>query len=356
MKKYQKLLEIICISFVVVIIGCYSIYRFNLSAPSKTDNEIVFEVSTGESLLTVADDLKEQKLIRSELFYKIYIKLHKSSGLEAGTYYLNTNMSTPEIIDTLSGKSHNTNVFMITFKEGINMRRVASLIEENTEYTKEDVFEWLENEAFIDKMINTYWFLTDEIKNEGIYYPLEGYLFPNTYEFNKNASLEDIFMTLLDGTNTVLMKYKKEIEQSDYTIHEMLTLASIVELEAAASLDRAGVAGVFYNRLENNWALGSDVTTYYAIQVDMNERDLYKAELDDYNAYNTRCSKMAGKLPVGPICNAGEDSIKAAINPTKHDYFYFVADKNKKTYFSKTNSEHNKTVADLKSAGLWYTY
>lgn len=356
MKKYYKLLGIIGIVFVIIFICCYSIYRFNLSAPSKADKEVVFEVSSGESLLTIADELKNQNLIRSTFFYKLYLKLHKSSGLEAGTYYLNQNMSTPEIIKVLSGKSHNTNVMMITFKEGINMRALASLISENTNYTKEDVFTLLEDEVFIDQMIKTYWFLTDEIKDDEIYYPLEGYLFPNTYEFRKDASLEEIFMTLLDGTNTILTKYKNEIEQSDYTIHEMLTLASIVELEAAGSTNRAGVAGVFYNRLENNWALGSDVTTYYAIQVDMNERDLYRFELDDYNAYNTRCSKMAGKLPVGPICNASEDAIKAAIEPTHHDYFYFVADKNKKTYFSKTGSEHNQTIAELKSAGLWYTY
>ena len=136
----------------------------------------------------------------------------------------------------------------------------------------------------------------------------------------------------------------------------MMTLASIVELEAAASDDRAGVAGVFYNRLKAKWSLGSDVTAYYAAKVELSERDLYQSELDDYNDYNTRSVKMAGKLPIGPICNPGIDAIKAAIHPTEHDYYYFVADKNKKTYFSKTNEEHVKTVDRLKSEGLWYEY
>ena len=135
-----------------------------------------------------------------------------------------------------------------------------------------------------------------------------------------------------------------------------MTLSSIIELEAAHSDDRAGVAGVFYNRLEGGWALGSDVTTYYAVQVDLNERDLYQSELDDYNAYNTRSSKMAGKLPVGPICNPSIVAIEATLNPKTHNYLYFVADKNKKTYFSTTAKEHDKTIQKLKAQGLWYTY
>ena len=136
----------------------------------------------------------------------------------------------------------------------------------------------------------------------------------------------------------------------------MLTLASIVELEGTKNSDRAGIAGVFYNRLSSGWSLGSDVTTYYAAKIDMHERDLYLSELNDYNAYNTRHSMMAGRLPVGPICIPGLDSISATSNPTNHDYYYFVADKNKKTYFSKTDAEHNSLVASLKEQNLWYEY
>jgi UPF0755 protein len=88
----------------------------------------------------------------------------------------------------------------------------------------------------------------------------------------------------------------------------------------------------------------------------VHERDLYQSEIDDYNDYNTRNPYMAGKLPVGPICNPGIQSIKAVIEPTNHNYYYFVADKNKKTYFSKTDYEHNAKISELKSAGLWYQY
>ena len=133
-------------------------------------------------------------------------------------------------------------------------------------------------------------------------------------------------------------------------------MASIVELEGANSDDRKGVAGVFYNRLQNDWALGSDVTTYYAEQIEMSDRDLYQAELDEVNDYNTRPAAMAGKLPVGPICNPGVESLKAAIDPEEHDYFFFVADKYKKTYFTKTNNEHIAIINKLKREGLWYVY
>ena len=114
--------------------------------------------------------------------------------------------------------------------------------------------------------------------------------------------------------------------------------------------------GVFYNRLKDNWSLGSDVTTYYGAGVDLTERDLTSVELNNANAYNTRVSTMAGKLPVGPICNPSTISIEAALYPTEHDYYYFVSDKTGKTYFTKTDKEHIDKKNELIKAGLWYTY
>lgn len=103
-------------------------------------------------------------------------------------------------------------------------------------------------------------------------------------------------------------------------------------------------------------SLGSDVTTYYGIKVDMSERDLYQSELDKYNPYNTRGPRMEGKLPVGPIASVGLESIIAALEPEETNYLYFVADKNGKTYFAETLSKHQAIVSDLKSKGLWYSH
>lgn len=100
-------------------------------------------------------------------------------------------------------------------------------------------------------------------------------------------------------------------------------------------------------------SLGSDVTTYYAFQVEMNERDLKESEINTYNPYNTRGPKMEGKLPVGPVSMPSIDSIDASINPSDDDYLYFVADKNRKVYFTKTYSEHNKKIQELKDKGVW---
>ena len=116
------------------------------------------------------------------------------------------------------------------------------------------------------------------------------------------------------------------------------------------------MAGVFYNRLNSNWSLGSDVTTYYGAKINMSDRDLYVSEINEKNAYNTRNSSMAGKLPVSPICNPSMSSIKAALYPKTTDKYYFVADKYGKTYFTKTNSEHNQIITKLKRECLWYTY
>ena len=103
-------------------------------------------------------------------------------------------------------------------------------------------------------------------------------------------------------------------------------------------------------------ALQSDVTTYYATKIDMDERDLTNAELNSKNPYNTHSTSMAGKLPVGPICMASESSIKAVIEPKETNALFFVADKNGKVYFSRTNSEHEKKIKELKDSGLWYIY
>ncbi len=120
--------------------------------------------------------------------------------------------------------------------------------------------------------------------------------------------------------------------------------------------ERKDVSSVIYNRLAKKMAIQSDVTTYYAAKVDVGERDLYQAELDKYNAYNTRGPNMEGKLPVGPISSVSKDSIDAALNPNNTDYLFFVADKNGKLYFTKTVEEHNSIVNELKSEGLWLEY
>ncbi len=357
-KKMIITLAIIFIIVAILIFGGIIYYQKSLEAVSSNSQNISVKIEKGMVASQIATTLKEKGLINSDFAFKIYVKINKISGMQAGTYTLNKNMSVQEIVKQLqSGTENKEETINITFLEGKNMRWIAKKIAENTNNTENAVFEKLKDESYLTSAINKYWFITNDIKNDNIYYSLEGYLFPDTYNFlNKDVTVETIFNTMLDQMESKLSKYKTQILNSNLSVHKLLTVASIAEMEAANEEDRSGVAGVIYNRIKNNMSIGSDVTTYYAIKVDMSERDLYQSELNKYNQYNTRGPNMQGKLPVGPISTVGLESIDAAINPENNNYLFFVADKNGKIYFAKTNDEHDKIIANLKSKGLWYTY
>lgn len=354
----KKILVVIFSLIAFAILACCAYYNIGLSSVSKNSEEVVFFVDSGSTYYTIINKLKEEKLIRNELCFKLYIKFNKVNDLQAGSYKLNRNMNVKEIVDTFSlGNSYNPDAIVITFKEGINIEEISNIIVNNTNNSLDDINNLLTNQEYLKGLINDYWFIDEKILNNNLYYSLEGYLYPNTYEYqNKDVSVEEIFKTMLDEMDKKLSNYKTDILSNNYSFHELLTLASIVELEERANSDREGIAGVFYNRLKNGWSLGSDVTTYYASKVKIGERDLFRYELDDNNNYNTRSNYLAGKLPIGPICSPSIDSIKAVLYPTESDYFYFVNDKNGKTYFSKNESEHLSIIKKLKEEGLWYTY
>lgn len=340
---------------ILVISGIYLYYQKSINYSNS--NEITINVESGMTYSSLGSILKSNDLIKNELVYKIYIKLNSPTGLENGSYTFKSNCNLNCIIETIKkGATNNNKTITVTFIEGKNMRYIVSVINKNFGFTEKEVLNKINDDDYLDSLINKYWFLTDKIKSKKIYYSLEGYLYPDTYEFYTNASIENIFETMLNNMEKKLSSYKDSINGSKYSIHEMLTLASIIELEAGTSKDRKGVSGVFYNRLNSGWSLGSDVTTYYAEKIDNWSRDLKLSELNDCNDYNTRSNCMYGKLPVSPICNPGMASIEAAINPTKHKYYYFVADKNGKTYFNETDSGHNSTVSKLKRDGLWIEY
>lgn len=353
-KKFA--LFLIVLSIVLVVIGSIIFavsYKVNIGKVSNSDENVNFTVEKGSSFLTLSSALKKQNLINSEFFYKLYIKLNKPSNLSVGVYELRENMSVEEIINVLSdSKNVKKDVIKITFREGLNVRQVASTIEKNTGFNSDEIINKINESTYLDGLIDKYWFLTDDIKNDKIYYALEGYLYPNTYIFEKeNLTIENILEKMLDEMDKNLTEYKSSLDSSNYTVHEIVTLASLIELEAVTLEDRKGVSGVFYNRLNNNWSLGSDVTTYYASKKDMTE-SLTSQELNACNGYNTRCTNMTG-LPVGPIDNPSISSIEAALSPTQSNYYFFVADKNKKVYFTKDITEHNNIIAKLKKDGLW---
>lgn len=358
-KKVIIIVSIIVALIVIVIGSAFAWYNISLNPVNKDDiTPYKLEIPMGSGSSTIAKKLKNEGLIKNELAFKIYVKLNKISNFQAGTYNLTKNLSVKEVAEILqTGKVNGKDTISITFVEGKNMRWVANRIAENTNNSEEDVYSLLENEEYINSLIEKYWFLTDDIKNEDIYYPLEGYLFPDTYQFeNKDVKVEKIFETLLNQMDKKLSTYKEDIEKSKYSIHKILSVAAIIENEAVFDKDRKDVAGVIYNRLKENMAIQSDVTTYYAFKIEMGSRDLYLSEINKYNPYNTRGPNMTGKLPVGPISMVSMASIEAAINPNENDYIYFVADKNGKVYFTRTHDEHLEKVNELKNSGLWIQF
>lgn len=359
MKKI--LTVIIAIIIGVIIIGAiifFGWYNSQLKAVNvESKKEETIEIESGMSTEKILKALKEKGLINNVIASKIYIKLNNIKGLQAGKYTLNTGMSLKEILKEISVGNVDDEQIKITFLEGKNMRWIAKEIATKTNNTEDDVYKLLEDEEYIQSLIDQYWFLTDEINNENIYYPLEGYLYPETYNFkNEDVSVKEIFSELLNQTDKILTKYKEKINQMEASVHQILTIASIVELEGRDSESREGIASVIYNRLEKQMSLGSDVTTYYAVKVDMAERNLYATEINTYNPYNTRGPNMAGKLPIGPIASVSEESIKATLNYTNSEYLYFVSDMNGKIYFTKTYKEHQEKIAELQKKGLWYEY
>ena len=132
--------------------------------------------------------------------------------------------------------------------------------------------------------------------------------------------------------------------------HYYLTMASIVQLEGTNTENRKMIVGVFEHRLASGYNLGSDVTTYYALQASMKE-DLSSSQFATVNPYNTRGANMIGKMPVGPICSPNMSSIEASVNPTKNDYLFLVADKHGNIFYTKTNAEHDQKVAEIKAKG-----
>ena len=354
-KKKVKPLGIIIILFAILLVLLCSIggYFLYLGTPvdKNDDKDVEVEIKSGTSSSSIGSILKDMDLIRSDFYFKLYLKLNNVNDLKATTYKLNKSMSTKEIISILQkGNSYNPDAIKITFKEGLWIIDYAKVISDNTNNTYDEVIAKFKDIEYTKTLIDKYWFLSDEILNNNIYYPLEGYLAPDTYYFdNKDVDVEVIITKLLDETGNKLTPYKNLVKDN---VHYYITMASILELEGTNTDNRKNINSVFVNRLNKKMNLGSDVTTYYGLQTSM-DKDLNTEQFASINGYNTRSTTMMGKMPVGPICNFSKSSLEASVNPTSTDYFYFVADKYGNIYFTRNLSEHNKKVAEIKAKGDW---
>lgn len=337
--RLKKKVAVLGISFLIIVFLLIGLYGFSLKSVSKESEAVTFTVPSGSSKMAIVEDLKEAGLIRSKTSLLVYLFLNSDLNLQAGKYELNRNMSATEILKRLSNGNIKTESVKFTFVEGKNMTHFIELIMEKFSYTESEIKEVLSSKEFMQELVEKYDFLTDEILNGNIYYALEGYLFPDTYEMMPNASIKEIIYKMLDNTKVKLESL--HLDDSEYTIHEILSMASIVELEAVSEADRQRVAQVIFKRLEMGKGLGMDVTTYYAVKKALGET-LTMSDLRTVNPYNTSesNSEMAGKIPVGPICNPSLMSINAVLNPSDTDYIYFYANINThEVFFANTYEE-----------------
>lgn len=353
MKVLRNVAIILFFLIATLIIAVCGMYKYQLKpVDANATEKITVTIPKGASTKKIGEILEEKDLIKSAQFFYIYSKLFEINDMKATTYTLTKSMSVEDIVETLqNGNTYNPNQITIRFVEGINMRNIAILINNNTNNKYDDVIKLMTDETYLDELINKYWFLTEEIKNKELYYPLEGYLFPDTYIFaNKDVTIKEIFAKMLNRTETILNKYKTEITNSKYNISEIMTLASVIEKEGKVD-DFTNISAVFHNRMNINMKLESCATTFYGMGLDFNATGIANsAMLANENPYNTY--KVA-KLPIGPISSPSENAIKAALNPEKNENLYFLSDSDGKSYFFKTYAEHQKKQRELEANGKW---
>lgn len=306
----------------------------------ENDKEKKVEIPIGSSVTGIANILEDNGIIKDARVFKYYVKFKNEAGFMAGEYEMKPSMTMPEIVESLkTGKVMENLVFKITIPEGKQLEQIAGIIGEKINRKPEDVFEKLNDKAFVESLMAQYPdLLTEEILDENIKYPLEGYLFPATYPFFKeDPTVEEVVTIMLDKTEAVINEYRDQMEQQEFTPHKLLTMASLIEEEATEKVDRDQIASVFYNRIETGMPLQTDPTVLYA-QGEHKSRVLYK-DLEVDSPYNTY--KYPGLTP-GPIANAGVSSIEAALIPAETDYLYFLATSTGDVLFSKTLDEHNQ--------------
>lgn len=346
----MKKLSII-IFILLLIIGGGAIFGINyykngISAVSKESKEVIVTVENGQSAYSILNSLNEQGLVKDVTCGKIYLKLNEIHNLHANTYLLNENMDLSEIFAVMEEPTDEYILKLkVTILEGSSIPDIAESIGTALEIDSSEVLNLLNDETYIQELIEKYWFLTDEILAEGIKYPLEGYLYPETYLLNSNNTLKDVIAASLDAMDEYLTANKAAIDATGWTAHEFLTFASVVERESLFDADRPKIAGVFKNRLKINMRLQSDITVNYAW--DRTGVDVSYAHLEIDSPYNTY--KYAG-LPIGPISTVSSITMDSCINAEDNDYIYFFAKQDGTVIYSKTLAEHNKAVSENK----WY--
>ena len=329
----------------------------DLLAINRTDSsKVKIEIPENPTLDDVADTLAKNGIIGEPSYFKMFATVTKSADdFTQGTYEISKNMDYEAIINYLLSSNNRTDTVKVMIAEGQNVLEIANTLKENGVLSNTDKFLEL---CTSDKFDDDFSFLKSIKNGKDRYYKLEGYLYPDTYEFYKNEDAESTIYKFLNNYEMKLsekqdvsgydklMTVNKLIEdsESEYSLDEIMTIASIIQAEAADVDDMYNVSSILHNRLSADADmgvsnLGLDSTKYYpyrsALDVPKNEGKNYTGKYDTYNKSG---------LPAGPICNPGMDAILAAINPNDTGYYYFCHDKDGNAYYASTIYEHEANL------------
>jgi len=325
---------------ILIIIAVFVIYNFlyynSIDNPAGIENnEVIFEVKSGESLKIISDNLFEAKLLKSKFYFETYVKREDlSSTLQAGLYKLSPILSIKEISRIISQGETLNKEKEIKIIEGWNLDDINSYFLKN-KIVLDDKFESIVNTRIWNQndSIRIFAFLDDVPENA----TLEGFLFPDTYRIFNDASAEDIVIKMLENFDNKLNdQMREDIKKQGRSIFEIVTMASIIEKEVRSYEDMQVVSGIFWNRIKNKQGLESCATLAYILGVNKPQYTIEDTKIDSpYNTYQNR------GLPPGPISQAGFQALQAAVYPVQTDYNFFLsrAD-NGETIFSRTYDEH----------------
>lgn len=346
--KEKKVIAIAVAAAIAILIIGMLFYFSGIGAADKgNDEDIIIDIPNGTGGSQIIEILDENGFINNKFCAKVHMKLGGYNSLQANTYVFTKSMSLPEIMEAINtGDFNYLSKNAITIIEGSTVPMAAEAIAEKLPFTKEEILaKWSDN-TYLNSLIDKYWFLTDEILQEGIMFPLEGYIYPETYFVtDAEPTLESITYMFLDKADEELSARKDQIDKCGMSVHDLLSLASVVQNETLFEEDLPKIAGVFYNRIEQGMPLQSDITVLYAIQEKRVE--VYYSDLEVDSPYNTY--KYAG-IPVGPVCGVAGYALDGTLNYEKSDYLYFFATEDGKVIYNKTLAEHEKTVQE----NLWY--
>jgi len=322
-KKLLSRKELLLVFSAFIIVLIVLVYTFFSPNHYEAREPIRFEIQKGETLSTVIDSLYIQGIIPSRTNMKIASFLYGAEkNLKAGRYKIPNHLSYVQLADLFVNGNPEVPL-AITLGNGITLKGFVQILKDRFNANLDSVLALCTNADFISS-------LGFQAKT------LEGYLLPDKYEFYEDTHPKQIIRHITSKFNNFITdSIKKKIAASKYNLHQILTMASIVEGESNKVEEFPIIAGVYFNRLRIGMKLQADPTVQYAN--DWTWRRLYKRDLRVNSPYNTY---LYYGLPPGPINNPGREAILAALNPEKHNYIYFVADGKGGHWFSSSYSEH----------------